>query len=514
MIRSHPHIACQKRKSIAAEILATPDCELEITTRKLKHLCAADLEQASHDGTTGWTLFSILDLVALMLMGDIQNLEGTNSVIKAITKKAPAIGLPLASARVGLKYKLGAELDFKKAKAKSYSQSSPALKALHTKLSECGDDAANDILQEEGRWQAPPPAIHLPDSKTLNQVWTALFPHYKKSFRYLWGHKYELQYYRFINCKPSVSSCICIDAPRSGDPAYLCVDTSYGTCFVVEARIHLDVEVSGTARRRKYKVSVTKPFEICTLADVIMLKYDIVNGGTDLKVRSYKLDWGTWYATGFAKMKSFAYVTTLQRRKRAKATVGGASSSSSSSTTIATALVASTGAASSSASGASSSGIPGGVSGGGVPLDHFDPCLVYPDSDEEEDAVEVAAPDTGTVEPWQKSLEEDLENLLDEAGVSDAVSDDLAAGVFMRIAAAEFDQDHQDGHSGDKTNDMGYEDAVEVEKHEAYVVDNHAPSDASKHISEEEIARMAELPQYHGWSYEELEREVWVVSSK
>ena len=81
----------------------TMDQDLDITTRKLRLLCPADIEVAATTGLCGRRLYTILLTFAKMMFGDIQELESLNSLLKIQSRKAPNASLELVDARVRLK---------------------------------------------------------------------------------------------------------------------------------------------------------------------------------------------------------------------------------------------------------------------------------------------------------------------------------------------------------------------------------------------------------------------------
>ena len=106
MAKSNRDLVCPDRQAVAQEVivLALP----EINTKKLRRACLPDFKLAARTGRLGPMLFSILSALATQLNGDIQNLEGVNSIIKTIGNRCTHISLALMSSRVQLKYQHGA----------------------------------------------------------------------------------------------------------------------------------------------------------------------------------------------------------------------------------------------------------------------------------------------------------------------------------------------------------------------------------------------------------------------
>ena len=90
-----------------AQHLLSPTAALDVNAAKVKRLYLADLQQAAADGRCGPNLYAFAVSLRSMMKGDVQNCEGMNSLIRAVTDKCRNIGLPLLSARCVLKRALG-----------------------------------------------------------------------------------------------------------------------------------------------------------------------------------------------------------------------------------------------------------------------------------------------------------------------------------------------------------------------------------------------------------------------
>lgn len=95
---------------VAADLLNTPDDQLEFNSRRLKKLCKEELQFVAEEGrfnfqwsTRGSMLFSIVSSMADGLMGDTQLSESINSCIKLICTRCPKIDLSTLSARITTK---------------------------------------------------------------------------------------------------------------------------------------------------------------------------------------------------------------------------------------------------------------------------------------------------------------------------------------------------------------------------------------------------------------------------
>ena len=95
---------------MAADLLNTPDDQLEFNSRRLKKLCKEELQFVAEEGrfnfqwsTRGSMLFGIVSSMADGLMGDTQLSESINSCIKLICTRCPKIDLSTLSARITTK---------------------------------------------------------------------------------------------------------------------------------------------------------------------------------------------------------------------------------------------------------------------------------------------------------------------------------------------------------------------------------------------------------------------------
>ncbi len=88
-------------------LLATPELDLELATRKVRILCADDINEAAASGRCGGLLYCISQHIRQFLFPDTEMNEEYNSLIKIQVTRCPNIGLPLVSHRVSIKKTLG-----------------------------------------------------------------------------------------------------------------------------------------------------------------------------------------------------------------------------------------------------------------------------------------------------------------------------------------------------------------------------------------------------------------------
>ena len=101
------HVDCPMRRAVAAEVLATPDENMDTTALKLKNLFRSEFLDSQQHGTCGQNLWAVIKPWYDKSKGHVGRNEGHNSLIKAICNRCRNIGLPLLSARCNMKKELG-----------------------------------------------------------------------------------------------------------------------------------------------------------------------------------------------------------------------------------------------------------------------------------------------------------------------------------------------------------------------------------------------------------------------
>eukprot|EP00959_Pyramimonas_sp_CCMP1952_P229313 4794708-Pyramimonas_sp.AAC.1 len=93
-----PGVDCNHRRRVAAEIQnATDEGSLPC---KIYKCFPDDIDRSVSTGTIGDSAFMMLLRVACTIAADTQEVEGMNGMLKALMKHAPAIDIPLLSARL------------------------------------------------------------------------------------------------------------------------------------------------------------------------------------------------------------------------------------------------------------------------------------------------------------------------------------------------------------------------------------------------------------------------------
>ena len=195
LAESDCNTSCDARKRVAALVLDTSDEQLDPVSKKIKHLCDADLRQAEATDTTGMILYSITQDMRRRLTCSVAPNETLNSQLKRMIEKSRNISQMLLNARLGIKYFIG-KTDI--CRDKTQINTMPALTAMGAALLKTCMDvktsrAAKGIhgLQAElqvvmaDRW-APAPVVPVkPLPKDITQVDIA----YGKSFELTWRTK-------------------------------------------------------------------------------------------------------------------------------------------------------------------------------------------------------------------------------------------------------------------------------------------------------------------------------------
>ena len=99
---------CRRRRSLAQELLDTDNSKLEINARKIKSRFLLQLRDTAKDGCVDACLFWIFRSVGKIWKSDVRENERLNKMVGLLDDRCPQIGMELKSARVGIKYKLGA----------------------------------------------------------------------------------------------------------------------------------------------------------------------------------------------------------------------------------------------------------------------------------------------------------------------------------------------------------------------------------------------------------------------
>jgi hypothetical protein len=86
--------------SVVHAVLHLQDTVVDVgLTGKLRTVFKAELQRASLDGTLNEFLHTLVDDMCDHTLLDTQEIEGTNSIVKATIAAAPSITIPLLSAR-------------------------------------------------------------------------------------------------------------------------------------------------------------------------------------------------------------------------------------------------------------------------------------------------------------------------------------------------------------------------------------------------------------------------------
>eukprot|EP00959_Pyramimonas_sp_CCMP1952_P047224 985589-Pyramimonas_sp.AAC.1 len=154
LIRAHPEDKCVHRQRVAAEILGTSEDNLEGNALKIRRQCPGDLELAKHDGRTGPKLYIIISHLMMHLDDNTEEIEGYNSLLKFMGKRAPSMSIDLLSSRANLKKRLGVGTSATAGELPSEIMQNAD--GLHRALLPCAHHADIMFNNVFDRWRSPP----------------------------------------------------------------------------------------------------------------------------------------------------------------------------------------------------------------------------------------------------------------------------------------------------------------------------------------------------------------------
>ena len=150
---------CNERKRVCADMLAPPSDQCDPTVLKLRHLFQESIQQGKESGTICSELFILISMICSIWTGDVQRIEGVNSIIKFRCKRFKRVSLPLLDARVCLIKHLGLGV-------KNVSR---RFSALAPEMSSTVSDAMNNLHEHVGvlgdltRWKSAEAIRHIKD---------------------------------------------------------------------------------------------------------------------------------------------------------------------------------------------------------------------------------------------------------------------------------------------------------------------------------------------------------------
>ena len=162
LIKSHPKRYCKRRQQVAQELLELDAHQLDAATRKIRELCCRELQHLRITGVfpdvsspSGSFLYAFLKGLARMLPADTQAIEGINSLIKLMGRRAPNMSLELMSSRLAIRRALSE--DHSMARKKKWSAIKSTVEGLLQAI--VGFKTASlAILSNDNRWSIPVPA--------------------------------------------------------------------------------------------------------------------------------------------------------------------------------------------------------------------------------------------------------------------------------------------------------------------------------------------------------------------
>ena len=106
LLRQPASTACDERKSQAKHLLEN-FATLETNTQKIVRILWPHLRTTSETGALTPECYNVLRMLATMVSGDTQEIEGINNIAKMIVRNSPTVALSLVSARTVLRKLLG-----------------------------------------------------------------------------------------------------------------------------------------------------------------------------------------------------------------------------------------------------------------------------------------------------------------------------------------------------------------------------------------------------------------------
>ena len=183
MLQSPADVACQQRSGIAKELLdslrgglpSERTDNMDATTLKIAYLYKDLLLVALDHGLLPAELAELLVVIDESAKVSVQEVEGINSMVGEIARRAPHISLELLSARITLKK----ALVYKNLRQR-WKLVQPRVETLFGALGDAAqrgdaphiDTSECPVLEDDRlmRWKAPAPIMDCPSAAALNQV--------------------------------------------------------------------------------------------------------------------------------------------------------------------------------------------------------------------------------------------------------------------------------------------------------------------------------------------------------
>ena len=239
-------LALRLGSGVAREVLNANADDLDANTRKVRELCARELEEAAEMGTLGRFTHTLLNCIRRSVFGDVTANEGMNSLIKRINQRCPSIKLPLLASRCGLKHALGVA---DQSGAKKWTDVRTFARTI---LDECVQGQTSARLA----WVMPNGGSRRYDVRMRPPMrnllrWCRSSPQFPRrtggpfSYCMLLHHRVR---------RPSYVVCVCVGPLRMGSHAYLVVEKHRNSSYLAQLTVIRDTDA------QEVKVCLDVPF--------------------------------------------------------------------------------------------------------------------------------------------------------------------------------------------------------------------------------------------------------------
>ena len=286
LVYSDRYKVCQKRITVAKELLNTPMDELEINCRKVKCHFSQGLQAATATGKLECNRLYFLCLgISKLWKSDVRENERVNKMISLIQERCPSIGDDLKSSRVSLKYVLGSAVSGNDRVRQKWSRCKPiATAARETCLT--GWDSMLEVSSDPKRWTASQAASGLMSSGDMNRLYMRLKPPLTTgTMRYAWAASYNMVLHRELPDENPLSACAFgitirhIGATKSKVITFISADVIRNKHWVCPAEADL----------QKQLLTWHKPAAARSLLSVVQDQFDIVREGHTVAIIFLKL---------------------------------------------------------------------------------------------------------------------------------------------------------------------------------------------------------------------------------
>ncbi|CAE7519101.1 unnamed protein product, partial [Symbiodinium microadriaticum] len=156
-VKENPLRHCTHRQGVAAELLALKT--VDAATESVRALCKEELRYLANNGTfpkprdsSGSLLWAVASSMSQFFYGETQSIEGLNSIVKLLGRRAPNISLELLSSRLTIKRLLG-QADGATGCRKGFKMIKNFAEAEVAQLAEYSTPALS-VLADSQRWAA------------------------------------------------------------------------------------------------------------------------------------------------------------------------------------------------------------------------------------------------------------------------------------------------------------------------------------------------------------------------